>query len=70
MKKIICLLLWWNLGFASAWAQGQKVVQFFPLSAADLPAPVAQPARPEPWTGLEPGPVSGLRVFADGAKEK
>lgn len=64
MKKILCLLLCWNLGFASSWAQSQKVVQLFPLNAADLPVPLQQPSRSEPWTGREPGPVSGLRVFA------
>jgi hypothetical protein len=48
----------------NAAADPQKLAQHFALDAPEVPAAVKADASAGPWTGSEPGPVPGLKVFA------
>src|SRR6058998_2913150 len=61
MKKLIWLL---HLLPAIAFTGTQKVVSYFPLDGAEVPAGVKAAVHGQPWLGQERGPVEGLWLFA------
>jgi hypothetical protein len=64
MKRIVLFL---GLALTTASAQTQKFATHFAADAIEVPFPVRQQSKGEPWMGKESGPVAGLKVFA---KEK